>query len=199
MSIFDESERNCYMTCWQTSSRSDMDDYEEMFTYPDGNKGCKKYVNGKATYFNMRAFSKENQMKILLATSAMPVIFPKEKIDGYYYLDGGVVDNLPVKPLYQVEKCERIIVVHLTTNDGKIENKDFPNAKIWEIRPEKEQGGLFKGILDFNAQNAVNRMQQGYDDTIELFRKIRKDIDMETGSAMTMRQRNEVLEENDKS
>lgn len=196
MGIFDESEKNCYMTCWQTSDKADMDDYEEMFTYPDGKKGCKKYINGKAVYFNMRAFPKKDRLKILLATSAMPVIFPREKVDGYYYLDGGIVDNLPVEPLYHIEKCDRIVVVHLTTNDGKIEVKKFPNAKIWEIRPKKEQGGLFKGILDFNAQNAANRMWQGYDDTIDLFRRIREDIDMETEFAIGISRREWGLEEN---
>lgn len=179
MGVFDQSSMNCYMCCKRTKYKKDMDDYEEMLTYPDGTKKCKRYVKGKATYFNLRSFSGEERKRILLATSAMPFIFPKEKIGGYYYMDGGMVDNLPVEPLYSIEKCEWIIVVHLTTNDRKIDNKRFPEAVISEIRPRKEQGGLFGGILDFKAESARRRIQEGYQDTIEMFRNIRESIDRE--------------------
>jgi len=180
LSIFDKSEKNCYITCWRTQGKKDMENYEEMFTHPDGIKECKKYVSGKATYFNMRGFSSKDRIKILLATSAMPFIFPKEKIGGYYYIDGGWGDNLPVEPLYRLEKCKIIVVVHVTTNDGKINREKFPAARILEIRPKREQGGLFTGILDFKAQDAVDRIQQGYEDTIKMFREIKEDIEMET-------------------
>lgn len=181
-SIFDKSEKNCYMTCRRTQNKKDRDSYEEMFTHPDGTKDCKIYVNGRATYFNMRGFSDRDRIKILLATSAMPFIFPKEKIGDCYYMDGGWTDNLPVEPLYRIEKCDRIVVVHLTTNDGRIKREQFPAAKIFEIRPQKEQGGFFAGILDFRAQSAADRIQQGYHDTIKMFQDIREDIKREAAS-----------------
>lgn len=181
MSVFDKSSINCYMTCRRTQYRKDMDEYEKMYTNPDGTKSIEKYVKGKATYFNMRAFHKDDRKKILLATSAMPFIFPKEKINNYYYMDGGSAENLPVEPLYSIEGCRIIIVVHLTTNDGlqKIKKEDYPNAVILEIRPRQEQGGLFAGILDFTAEGAKRRIQQGYDDTIEMFCNIEKIVDNE--------------------
>lgn len=177
MSVFDQSEMNCYMSCRRSRYKKDMYCHEEMFTYPDGAKGCKKYVEGQATYFNMRGFSYEERRNILLATSAMPFIFPQEKIGGYYYMDGGSVDNLPVEPLYRLEGCRMIIVIHLTTNDGKMNYDRFPDAKILEIRPMHEQGGLFAGILDFHVANARRRIEQGYADNIEMFQAIREDID----------------------
>lgn len=179
MSVFDSSDKNCYMTCRKTKNEKDMDSYMDPFHQPNGTKACKKYVNGKATYFNMRNFSPEDRKNILLATSAMPFIFPKEKIGGYYYIDGGKYDNLPVEPLYRIEKCEIIVVVHLTTNAGltEIKKEDYPNAVILEIRPKQEQGGFFAGTLDFNAENAKRRIQQGYSDTIELFRDTRETIE----------------------
>lgn len=176
MSVFDSTDKNCYMACRgrKTKNEKDMDSFMELFTQPDGTKVCKKYVNGKATYFNMRSFSPEDRENILLATSAMPFIFPKEKIGGYDYMDGGSADNLPVEPLYRLENCEIIIVVHLATNERllKVQEEDFPNAAILQIRPKHEQGGLFAGILDFNAESAKRRMRQGYDDNIGLFRSI---------------------------
>lgn len=186
MSVFDNSDKNCYMTCRgrRTKNGKDMDSYMEMFTQADGTKAYKKYINGKATYFNMRGFSPQDRENILLATSAMPFIFPKEKIGGYDYMDGGSADNLPVEPLYRLENCEIIIVVHLATNERllKIKKEDFPNAVVLEIRPKQEQGGLFAGILDFNAESAKRRIQQGYDDNIVMFRNIQKEIAREKES-----------------
>ena len=184
MSVFDNSDKNCYMTCRRTNNEKDMDSYMEPFHQPNGTKACRKYVNGKATYFNMRNFLPDERENILLATSAMPFIFPKEKIGGYYYMDGGSADNLPVKPLYEEEKCEIIVVVHLTTNAEltEIKKEDYPNAVILEIRPKQEQGGLFAGTLDFDAENAKRRIQQGYDDSIAMLRNIQEMIEREKAS-----------------
>lgn len=186
MSVFDNSSKNCYMTCRRTQNEKDMDSYMQMFTKPDRTKACKRYVNGEAVYFNMREYAPEEREKILLATSAIPFVFPKEKIDGHYYMDGGSADNLPVEPLYRLEKCEMIVVIHLTTNEQllRIKKEDFPQAVILEIRPKEEQGGFFAGILDFTAEGAKRRMQQGYDDTIEMFRNIAEDINVEKPSGM---------------
>jgi NTE family protein len=56
------------------------------------------------------------------ASSAIPVIFSPVKIGNTYYVDGGLVDNLPVRPL--VRQCENIIGVNIFPNEeiDKIEN-----------------------------------------------------------------------------
>lgn len=181
MNVFDSSDKNCYLTCRKTTSEKDMDSYMEMFAQPDGAKTYRKYVDGKSTYFNMRSFSPHERENILLATSAMPFIFPKEKIGGYYYMDGGSADNLPVEPLYRLEKCGIIVVVHLATNEKllKIKKEDFMDAAILEIRPKHEQGGLFAGTLDFDAESARRRIQQGYDDNIAMFQNIQEIVERE--------------------
>jgi len=184
MSVFDNSNRNCYITCVRTLFQKDNDSYLEMLSRGDGTKEFKKYINGKAIYFNMRSFSYEDRKKILLATSAIPFLFPKEKIGDYYYMDGSMVDNLPVEPLYRLEKCEIIVVVHLGLNYGYIEYKKFPDARILEIRPKHDLGGVFAGTLDFKAENAIQRIQQGYDDTIELFQEIEKSYRREKDSLL---------------
>ncbi len=185
MRIFDNSDINCYMTCsGKMKDGKALNSYMELYPQPDGTKAYKKYVDGKATYFNMRAFSPDERETILLATSSIPMLFPKEKIGGYDYRDGGLVDNLPVEPLYRLEKCEIIVVVHLSTNKQLLTSKkeDFPNAVILEIRPKQEQGGFFAGTLDFNAENAKRRIQQGYDDNIVMFRNIQETIAREKAS-----------------
>ncbi|MDE7354431.1 MAG: patatin-like phospholipase family protein [Acetatifactor sp.] len=180
MDVFDTSEMECYMTGSRIGGKKDMESYTEMFTCPDGMKRYKKYVDGKATYFNLRGFSWEEREKILLATSAMPVIFPAQKIGTREYIDGGIADNVPVEPLYVLEKCKIIVIVHITTNDGNRNyTEKFPGAKILQIRPQNEQGEFFTGILDFTAEGAKRRIGEGYNDNIEMFLNIKKEIDKE--------------------
>ena len=64
-------------------------------------------------YFNINNSSEERIRNILLASSALPVIYDNVIIDDKRYIDGGIVDNIPVKPLYDVG-CKTIIVVHLS-------------------------------------------------------------------------------------
>lgn len=48
----------------------------------------------------------------LLASSSIPVLFSPVKIDGQLYVDGGLVDNIPVEPIK--DDCEQIISVNIT-------------------------------------------------------------------------------------
>ena len=165
MGVFDSSKINCYMTCVRAKHLP------------------KKTGIPAIKYFNVREFNKQERMRILLATSAIPFIFPQEKIGGYYYYDGGSQlkgDNLPLKPLIEREHCDTVIVVHL---DRDVERKNidpsvYPGVRIYEIRPKDDQGGLFKGILDFKAESATERILQGYNDNIDMFRHIEEDREM---------------------
>jgi NTE family protein len=52
-------------------------------------------------------FSKGELITPVIASSSIPVLFRPVIINKIYYVDGGVVDNLPIKPLEN--KCSRII------------------------------------------------------------------------------------------
>jgi len=58
--------------------------------------------HGKAVYF-----SKGDLINTVLASSSIPVLFKPVIINKIYYVDGGVLDNLPIKPIEN--KCHRII------------------------------------------------------------------------------------------
>ena len=58
--------------------------------------------NGKAVYF-----SKGELLNAIIASSSIPVLFKPVIINGIYYVDGGVLDNMPVKPIKS--KCRKII------------------------------------------------------------------------------------------
>lgn len=124
---------------------------------------CTEIPKIEAKYFKLNNYNEEGIKKILLATSALPLVYGSEDIEGRRYLDGGIVDNLPIQPVYG-EGCDIIIVVPLDKNIC-LNRKLYPNAKIVMIRPSEIEDG-FEGIIDFNGDNARSKIKIGYDDVI---------------------------------
>lgn len=115
-------------------------------------------------YFLINDHDEEYIKKVLLATSAIPGIYDCELIDELEYLDGGIVDNVPIQAIYG-EACDLIIVVNLS-KESSINKSLFPNTRILEITPSIIEGGNFKGILEFNSELSKKRISLGYSDTI---------------------------------
>lgn len=149
-------------------------------------------------YFKLNGYDTETIKKILLATSAIPIIFPKEEIEGKYYYDGGIKDNSPITPLYE-EGCTDIIVIHLKADEILKDRREGVN--IYEICPQEDLGNFFKGTLDFSTEGAYRRIEQGYRDAKEILQPvvdiakagagIIKDLDM-------MREHEKIFKENRK-
>jgi NTE family protein len=55
-------------------------------------------------------FSRGELIPTLLATSCVPAVFDPYRYNGVLYIDGGVLDNLPVKAIH--DKCDFIIGSH---------------------------------------------------------------------------------------
>ena len=150
-------------------------------------------------YFKLNGYDTETIKKILLATSAIPIIFPKEEIEGKYYYDGGIKDNSPITPLYE-EGCTDIIVIHLKADEILKDRREGVN--IYEICPQEDLGNFFKGTLDFSIEGAYRRIEQGYRDAKEILSPvvdiakagagIIKDLDM-------MREHEKIFKENRKA
>ena len=119
--------------------------------------------------FDLRRFSPEDAQDaqaILLASSAIPVVFDRVEVQGESYCDGGVPvvgDNAPIEPVFQLG-VRHIVVVHLS-QDILLNHARYPGSKIVEITPQTDLGGLVDGTLDFTADGAAWRMEQGYQDT----------------------------------
>ena len=54
---------------------------------------------------------------VIRATAAIPVIYPQQIINGTAYIDGGVVNNLPVEPLR--ERCQTVVGISVNPVDYK--------------------------------------------------------------------------------
>lgn len=64
-------------------------------------------LDGKVEYFSEGQLS-----KVVQASSSIPVLFSPVEINGKLYNDGGVLDNLPMKPLYSC--CEKTILANIS-------------------------------------------------------------------------------------
>lgn len=60
---------------------------------------------------NMKYFNEGDLVKIIQASSSIPVLFSPVEIDGELYVDGGLFENLPVNPL--IGKCDKLIAVNV--------------------------------------------------------------------------------------
>lgn len=118
----------------------------------------------KVKYFSLNYRPKNQIRDIILASAAMPFIYSAIEIEGKMYRDGGLMDNLPIRPLY-IEGIRNFIVVGLTTHT-KIDYEQYPDCNFLFIKPRKSIGEFWDGTLDFTARGAKTRIEIGYLDAI---------------------------------
>jgi NTE family protein len=90
---------------------------------------CNLYT-GKAEYFNAG-----NIAKAVEASSSIPGFFSPVEIDGQLYIDGSVLDNVPIKPL--IDRCEKIIAIDV-----------MPTKEVSEIKGLSE---IFMRIIQISV------------------------------------------------
>jgi NTE family protein len=123
----------------------------------------------KAHYISLATLNDIHEVKsVVMASCAIPIIFSSIDIDGKKYYDGGVFDNIPVKPLVDAG-CDEIIVIHLTRFKW-FSHKKFPNVVFHEIIHK----GSLGSVLEFSPQRSVKLYHYGYEDTMKYFLKDEK-------------------------
>jgi NTE family protein len=111
----------------------------------------------------------ETVYNLLLASAAIPFVFPQRKVNGQYYVDGGLADNVPLGAL-SARGCRHVIVIHQC--NGAIWNRyNFPEQTIVEIRPQAKINkseipliSLADTYLDFSPERIIELKQRGYTD-----------------------------------
>lgn len=114
-------------------------------------------------------FQEGNLIEAVKASSSIPVLFPPVNINGYQYLDGGIVNNFPVEPL--VDNCEKIIGINvnpLGREDNidslkKIAIRSFHLTMRNHARSRKDKCDLYiepeevqhYGVMDLSSARAV--------------------------------------------
>ena len=119
-----------------------------------------------------KKLNNKNYNDVLLASSAIPVIYRSQKIGNEYYEDGGVRwggDNCPIKPLLEKHAemkyaYRKFIVIHLGGNDKNSFNSlNLKGCKVYHIFPQINLGG-FLGTLNFCQKEIQNKIKQAKND-----------------------------------
>ena len=118
-------------------------------------------------YINITGMRQNDMETILLATSALPGIFEPVKFGNSLYLDGGLGDNVPVRPLYNAGYRD-FLIIHLGSR-SLVDETDYPGAAIAQLIPSEDQGDFVTGTLDFSEEGARRRIRQGYEDGKKYF------------------------------
>lgn len=137
---------------------------------------CHNSTLGTAEYFDMSALTPEDITDCLTASTAIPAVFPAKEIGAYYYRDGGLSDNTPVKPLYDIG-IRRFIISYLGSDEADL--SQFPDAEFLELFPSDEiflgkpdKRFIRSGTLDFDGENAAVRIGLGKRETLRQLEKL---------------------------
>jgi NTE family protein len=111
----------------------------------------------------------EMAYQVLLASAAIPFVFPRRQVDGRAYVDGGLADNVPLGAL-AARGCRDVVVIHLS-NGAAWSRHRFPDQRVIEIRPRASVyptdlplPGAVSSLLDFRAERIHQLKEQGYGD-----------------------------------
>lgn len=95
--------------------------------------GAFNISTGKNEYFGQELLDERNS--ILRASTAIPMMFPFEKINGEYYADGGLLEPIPIEKSIADGNDKNIIV--LTRNEGYRKKKSKTNEMAYKIYKKK--------------------------------------------------------------
>ncbi len=119
-------------------------------------------VELKPEYRKLTDYDVNTTKNILLASTALPLIYESVEIDGGFYRDGGICDNTPIKPLYDAG-IRRFIVICMKQNK-QINESNWPDAEFITITPSRDLGKLVEGTLNFSEKAIDFRELLGYKD-----------------------------------
>lgn len=118
-------------------------------------------------YRRLQDYDEETIKKILLASTALPIIYEAVEIDGNYYRDGGICDNTPIQPLYDAG-IRQFIVIGLS--HGTYDFSKWPDADFILINPSQDIGSSILGTINFTDYAIEYREMLGYKDGLRSIR-----------------------------
>ena len=148
-------------------------DFDKVRSYPkEIYVTIAKVINGTpiAEYHTLRDKSDQQIKNLLLASSALPIIYDAVDMDGVLYRDGGIADNVPVKPLRDRGLKQFYVLRH---SEGRVtftENKENGEQELL-IRPSHGIGDFLSGTVDFSHKNILYRIALGYYDGLAIFQE----------------------------
>lgn len=113
----------------------------------------------------------ENPHEAVLASSSVPIVFGPTKVGEDYYVDGGLLNNLPINILVE-EKCDVILAIGLSPGNNFLKYND--NNLIIDFTPKHKLSKTIIGALNFSEIILEERIEQGYVDASNLIEKLKE-------------------------
>jgi len=121
-------------------------------------------------YINLQEVEPTEIKEYLKACVAVPIFSKTVEISGAKYLDGALIDNIPILPLMKYH-LDYIIVVHFDNSSYTFENEYFDN-KLIKINFLDDK--IIKNSLSFDPQSVNFMLKSGYEQSKSLFEIIFK-------------------------
>ncbi len=122
----------------------------------------KNYFTGQ--YVDLQSRNKEDILTLLCASSSIPIVFPPEKFEDKLYMDGGVFDNVPYRPIVEQEDVDLIIVISLYKNRWRKIDVNHPHI-LMNVKGAKNK------MLSFKSKNIQKSIDKGYKIAKKAFKK----------------------------
>jgi len=131
---------------------------------------CFNLTKIKLNYINLQNVYKDDVREYLRASVTMPMFTHGVDISGIKYVDGGLVDNIPVRPLTK-HQIDYAIVIHFDNNNYMFENDCF-DSKLIKINFLDEK--VIKNSLAFDKDSISYMLSTGYERSMSLLDMIFK-------------------------
>lgn len=108
--------------------------------------GSTNINTGLFDIFRFDMETKKRQLDILMATSAIPLVFPPHEMGGHYYVDGGVIANEIISGISSYINCNQYNITFITASQPLSQVNEFSGLTDYVSRIVK----LF--LNDFNNE-----------------------------------------------
>ncbi|WP_327235123.1 patatin-like phospholipase family protein [Streptomyces sp. NBC_01317] len=134
----------------------------------------------RATIIRLNDLEAPQVRDAVLASAALPFVFPTRVIDGCAYLDGGLGrgDRTPVRAFASAEHCDVLVVLHLHP-DARVAPGAATGLVRVDIRPSLPVVppgplGPMTGLMNFSPDRMAALRVLGYRDATRRFDEIEK-------------------------
>lgn len=151
--------------------------------WPEGAPSAYATALSKGTWnldsWRLDDMDQNQRVDALLASTAIPGVFPSVDIDGEAHVDGGWEgkggDYAPIKTIVENHpEIREIIIVYLNSSHhikNRIRREDWPGVEIVEIVPSHDIGRWFTGSLNFDTSKAKRLINLGRKDAENVLKK----------------------------
>ena len=133
--------------------------------YPNFYITCLNISKVELNYINLKNVAQSQIKDYLLASVMLPLFSRAIEISGNKYVDGAMIDNIPVRPLAK-HHFDYAVVVHFDNNNYLFENEYF-DSKLIKMNFLDDE--IIKTSLSFDQDSVSHMIKCGYEESMTIF------------------------------